>query len=204
MRFFSLLLCILILVSSGCSRNINFKTVIDPPLRYAGAGGPYPISIEPIFSNSSIYKYIKSYIETSPYWCLQTEASQEEKDGYLLKWKIFDRSYASNIGTKKSVVIYLYCTVIDAWLAPIWANTATWETTQYIELDLTLLDQHGREVYHNRKGLAIQETGKTLPRSLELKKAMYELTAQKIVNQMMNRMVKVILIPQNEESKPRG
>ena len=204
MRFFSLLLCILMLASSACSRNINFKTVIDPPRHCAGVGGPYPISVEPISSDSSIYKYIKSYIETSPHWRLQAEPAQEKKGEYLLKWKVLNTSYAGDIGTKKSVVIYLYCSVICAWLAPIWANISTWHVTQYIELDLTLLDQNGQEVYHNKKGLAVNETDKTLPRSLELKKAMYELTAQKIVNQMMNRMVKVVLILQNEESNPGG
>ena len=57
---------------------------------------------------------------------------------------------------------------------------------------------NGQEVYHQKKGLAVNEIDKTLPRSLELKKAMYELTSQKIVAQMMNRMVKVALTSQNK------
>ena len=91
--------------------------------------------------------------------------------------------------------------MLCAWLAPIWANTSTWNATQYIELDLTLADQNSQEVYHQKKGIAVNETDKTLPRSLELKKAMYELTAQKIVAQMMNRMVKVVLTSQNKQSE---
>ena len=199
MRVFPLLPCILLLVFSACSRNINFKTVIESPLHCVGVSGEqYPIFIEPCSSDSSVYRYIKSYVETSPHWRLQAVPTQKKEGGYTLKWKILNRSYASNIGTKKSAVIYFYCSVVCAWLAPIWANTSTWNATQYIELDLTLADQNGQEVYHQKKGLAVNEIDKTLPRSLELKKAMYELTAQKIVAQMMNRMVKVALTSQNK------
>lgn len=198
MRVFPLLPCILLLAFSACSRNINFKTVIESPRHCAGFGGHYLISIEPGSSDSSVYRHIKSYVETLPHWRLQAGHAQEKEGKYTLRWKVLNRSYASNIGTKKSAVIYFYCSVVCAWLAPIWANTSTWNATQYIELDLTLADQNGQEVYHQKKGLAVNENDKTLPRSLELKKAMYELTAQKIVAQMMNRMVKVVLTSQNK------
>jgi len=184
MRVFPLLPCILLLAFSACSRNINFKTAIESPLHCVEVSdGQYPIFIEPYSSDSSVYRYIKSYVETSPHWRLQAESVQEKEGRYTLKWKVLNRSYASNIGTKKSAVIYFYCSVLCAWLAPIWANTSTWNATQ---------------VYHQKKGLAVNEGDKTLPRSLELKKAMYELTAQKIVAQMMNRMVKVALTSQNK------
>ncbi|MBN1866398.1 hypothetical protein JW916_03805 [Candidatus Sumerlaeota bacterium] len=191
-----------VLAMGGCSRAIRLRTPIEKVHHPSGIrGGPYGISVSPVEPASCVHQNLVAYLKKSPRWSLES-TPRPETELYELRWTLVEDSFQSDLPTKRSVVIYLYCTIIDAFLAPFFANMLPWHATQYVEIDLKLVDGHGQELYHYRKGLAVNEHDKTLPSTVELKKAMHALAVGNLAIQMMNRLEKTVL-PQLSEAPGR-
>lgn len=187
--FVFLLLCIAI---TGCATAINLRTPLEAPRHMPIASRvskPIAVADEP--ECKVVAEAIESYLRTSPYWSLG-----ECKDAgrcYLLEWRIVSEKFQSDLATKRSAVVYFCCWIITAPIGLIYANSASWHATDFLEIQIMLKDPDGRMIYTHRETMTTSETDKTLPNTKSLMEAMRRMTASNLVNLMMNRMEKVVL-----------
>lgn len=188
---FGILACGLLAV--GCSTTIDLKTPLVSEQHPASfSQEPLDVIVSPEVTGNAIHDHLKRYLESSPHWRLRVSPVEPTAAVHRLDWEVLDDSFTSDLSTKRSVVIYLYCSIIDAFLAPFFANMMEWHATQYYEVELRLRDYAEKRAYQHREGLALSERDKTLPAADELKEAMQDLTARNLVTRMLNRMERIL------------
>jgi hypothetical protein len=172
---------------AGCSTAISLTTPLEPERHPPFlAQGPIPVVVVPPPAGVPVGDHLARYLEASPHWQRRSPDSPSAPGSYRIEWNVAAENFTGDLGTKRSVVIYFYCTIFV--IAPFVANFSRWHATHFYEVEMCLRDPSGRMVYQHKKGLAINEHDTTLPATAALKEAMQELNAKNITTLMMNRL----------------